>query len=65
MAAINGALMTLVRGYSRLFSSISRNQDVASVLWASLDQAVQSNECEIYSYVPDVDNDPFAEEGGL
>lgn len=33
-------------------------------LWDVMDDVVQLNECDIYTYNPDVDDDPMNEEEG-
>ena len=30
-------------------------------LWAAIEEAIQLRECEVYSYVPDGESDPFSE----
>ncbi|KAJ8603362.1 hypothetical protein CTAYLR_004297 [Chrysophaeum taylorii] len=37
--------------------------EVLEELWAAAEEAVQLNECEVYSYVPDLDSDPFSADG--
>ncbi|XP_071785565.1 repressor of RNA polymerase III transcription MAF1 homolog [Asterias amurensis] len=34
-------------------------------LWAAINDEINPNECEIYSYNPDLESDPFGEEGVL
>lgn len=34
-------------------------------LWAAVEDAVVLSECEVYSYVPDLDSDPFSADGIL
>eukprot|EP00038_Savillea_parva_P008412 m.176797 g.176797 ORF g.176797 m.176797 type:complete len:243 (-) comp14234_c0_seq1:241-969(-) len=36
-----------------------------SSLWGALDAEIQLAECDVYSYNPDLDTDPFGEEGML
>ena len=36
-----------------------------SQLWSSLDASISLTDSEIYSYVPDLDSDPFAENGSI
>lgn len=36
-----------------------------SGLWAAIDEEINLAECEIYSYNPDLDSDPYGEEGSL
>lgn len=34
-------------------------------LWSAIEEEIQLKECEIYSYNPDLDSDPYGEEGTL
>jgi len=38
---------------------------MAPAIWASISKAIDLDSCEIYSYVPDVESDPFDAEGCL
>ncbi|KAJ3289661.1 RNA polymerase III-inhibiting protein maf1 [Borealophlyctis nickersoniae] len=38
---------------------------VGSIIWAAIDEAAQLSDCEIYSFHPDADSEPDAEEGNL
>ncbi|XP_059490345.1 repressor of RNA polymerase III transcription MAF1 homolog [Neocloeon triangulifer] len=40
-------------------------QAVRPDLWATMDEEITLNECDIYSYNPDLASDPFGEEGSL
>lgn len=48
--------------------STSMGEDFAKLsaeLWKSLDDEICLQDCQIYSYNPDMDTDPFGEEGSL
>ncbi|XP_031564077.1 repressor of RNA polymerase III transcription MAF1 homolog [Actinia tenebrosa] len=34
-------------------------------MWSAIDEEIQLNDCDIYSYNPDLDSDPYGEEGIL
>lgn len=34
-------------------------------LWTTIDDEIQLNDCDIYSYNPDLNSDPFGEPGSL
>lgn len=34
-------------------------------MWTAMDEVIELTECEIYSYKPDVEGDPFAEKGSI
>ncbi|XP_020893023.1 repressor of RNA polymerase III transcription MAF1 homolog isoform X2 [Exaiptasia diaphana] len=36
-----------------------------TALWSAMDDEIQLNDCDIYSYNPDLDSDPYGEEGSL
>jgi len=38
---------------------------LAHKLWSSIDDEIKLKECDIYSYIPDLDSDPFSEEGSV
>ncbi|RKP18663.1 Maf1 regulator, partial [Rozella allomycis CSF55] len=40
------------------------SNDIARQVWDALEDSIKPKESEIYSYVPDSDNDPFTEDGG-
>ncbi|CAN0271468.1 repressor of RNA polymerase III transcription MAF1 homolog isoform X1 [Lampetra fluviatilis] len=39
--------------------------DLKPLLWKAIDDEIGMNECDIYSYNPDLDSDPYGEEGSL
>jgi len=51
--AINTTLNSVIANYST----------TQAQLWNCIDQAISLKECSIYSFIPDPDSDPFAEEG--
>eukprot|EP00040_Diaphanoeca_grandis_P039842 m.260323 g.260323 ORF g.260323 m.260323 type:complete len:273 (-) comp39669_c0_seq1:96-914(-) len=52
---MNGHLVTVIENvYSML-----------PLLWQTLEKEIVPSECDIYSYRPDMDGDPFGEEGSL
>ena len=36
-------------------------QDLLAELWAAVEEAIALRDCEVYSYVPDLEADPFSE----
>ncbi|XP_055007120.1 repressor of RNA polymerase III transcription MAF1 homolog isoform X2 [Boleophthalmus pectinirostris] len=51
---------------SSLFSAVGEDfNSVGPELWNSIDQEINLQSCDIYSYNPDLDSDPFGEEGSL
>lgn len=55
---------------SKLFGHLAavRGDDVpqlSAALWQELEKEIAPSECDIYSYRPDGDSDPFGEEGSL
>uniref|UniRef100_W5MQU3 Repressor of RNA polymerase III transcription MAF1 homolog n=2 Tax=Lepisosteus oculatus TaxID=7918 RepID=W5MQU3_LEPOC len=51
---------------SSLFSSVGEEFNVlCPELWSAIDQEISLQNCDIYSYNPDLDSDPFGEEGSL
>ncbi|KAF8781803.1 repressor of RNA polymerase III transcription MAF1 homolog [Argiope bruennichi] len=48
--------------------SANANNDYEALkaqLWSALDHEISLNECDIYSYNPDLDSDPYGEDGCL
>ncbi|KAJ3035260.1 RNA polymerase III-inhibiting protein maf1 [Rhizophlyctis rosea] len=43
----------------------SLEANVSEYIWTAIDEAIQLNECEIYSFNPDEDSEPDSEEGNL
>ncbi|XP_035269094.1 MAF1 homolog, negative regulator of RNA polymerase III b isoform X1 [Anguilla anguilla] len=56
MNAVNGSLFSAV---GEEFNSLGPE------LWNAIDQEINLPGCDIYSYNPDLDSDPFGEEGSL
>ncbi|KAL2085529.1 hypothetical protein ACEWY4_018849 [Coilia grayii] len=51
---------------SSLFSAVGEEfNSLGPELWNSIDQEISLQGCDIYSYNPDLDSDPFGEEGSL
>ncbi|XP_054621711.1 MAF1 homolog, negative regulator of RNA polymerase III b [Dunckerocampus dactyliophorus] len=50
---------------SSLFSAVGDFNSVGPELWSAIDQEINLHACDIYSYNPDLDSDPFGEEGSL
>lgn len=40
-------------------------QGLRSALWTAVDEEIDMNDCDIYSYNPDLNSDPFGEPGSL
>lgn len=53
--------------YGHLASAIDAGHvnTVTTALWAELEKEIAPSDCDIYSYNPDGDSDPFGEEGSL
>lgn len=57
-------------GFDFVLRSINRHlaeftQPFLDELWAAIEDSVVLNECDVYSYVPDLDSDPFSSDGIL
>uniref|UniRef100_A0A8D0AIW6 Repressor of RNA polymerase III transcription MAF1 n=1 Tax=Sander lucioperca TaxID=283035 RepID=A0A8D0AIW6_SANLU len=51
---------------SSLFSAVGEEfNSLGPELWNAIDQEINLQSCDIYSYNPDLDSDPFGEEGSL
>uniref|UniRef100_H3CJZ5 Repressor of RNA polymerase III transcription MAF1 n=1 Tax=Tetraodon nigroviridis TaxID=99883 RepID=H3CJZ5_TETNG len=51
---------------SSLFSAVGEEfNSLRPELWNAIDQEINLQGCDIYSYNPDLDSDPFGEEGSL
>lgn len=48
-----------------LSSALPDSQTFLSRLWNTLETEIRVTECDLYSYVPDPDADPFDEEGNV
>lgn len=48
----------------RFFQSFPDTQ-LQNPLWKTIDDEIQLNDCDIYSYNPDLNSDPFGEPGSL
>ncbi|XP_013381365.1 repressor of RNA polymerase III transcription MAF1 homolog [Lingula anatina] len=48
---------------SQLAASLDNFHTLKSQLWKAIDDEIKLNECDIYSYNPDLSSDPFGEEG--
>lgn len=56
--------------FFRQISSIDQNllsldTQLQNPLWTTIDDEIQLNDCDIYSYNPDLNSDPFGEPGSL
>lgn len=51
---------------SSLYSAVGEEfNTLGPELWSALDQEINLQGCDVYSYNPDLDSDPFGEEGSL
>ncbi|KAG9356094.1 hypothetical protein JZ751_000938 [Albula glossodonta] len=51
---------------SSLFSAVGEDfNSLGPQLWSAIDQEINLQGCDIYSYNPDLDSDPFGEDGSL
>ncbi len=41
------------------------NTETAPKLWNAIENEIKIRECDIYSYIPDLDSDPYSEEGHM
>jgi hypothetical protein len=48
-----------------LTSVLPESQSFLSRLWNTLEAEIKVTECDLYSFIPDADSDPFAEEGNI
>lgn len=48
-----------------LSSALPDSQAFLSRLWNTLEAEIKVTECDLYSYIPDPDADPFSEEGNV
>ncbi len=48
-----------------LSSVLPEPQSFLSKLWNILETEIRVTECDLYSYIPDPDADPFSEEGNM
>ncbi|NXR21588.1 MAF1 polymerase, partial [Cinclus mexicanus] len=49
-----------------LFSAVREDfKALRPLLWDAVDEEISLAECDIYSYNPDLDSDPFGEDGNL
>lgn len=51
--------------HSHLVTVMENVHSVMPHLWQALEKEIVPHECDIYSYRPDMDGDPFGEEGSL
>eukprot|EP00727_Mastigamoeba_balamuthi_P005132 m51a1_g14617 hypothetical protein (251) ;mRNA; r:1216902-1218296 len=49
----------------RLSPTIPDYSEVRSKMWTAMDKEIQMQQCEIYSFIPSPDDDPFAEDDSL
>uniref|UniRef100_A0A8C5MPU0 Repressor of RNA polymerase III transcription MAF1 n=1 Tax=Leptobrachium leishanense TaxID=445787 RepID=A0A8C5MPU0_9ANUR len=56
---VNAVNSSLVSALGDHFTSMK------SSLWDAVDEQISLSECDIYSYNPDLDSDPFGEDGSL
>jgi len=54
--SINTTLSGVIDGYNTI---------VSPKLWSVLDSEIKVKECDIYSYIPDLASDPYAEDGNV
>ncbi len=40
---------------------LSKNPGFIKELWSAVEESIKLTECEIFSYVPDMESDPFSE----
>ncbi|KAL5761116.1 hypothetical protein ACOSP7_019616 [Xanthoceras sorbifolium] len=50
---------------SKEWSDVDGDSSLLETLYKALDEVVKISECEIYSYIPDCDADPFLEKGAI
>eukprot|EP00698_Gefionella_okellyi_P005787 TRINITY_DN15240_c0_g1_i1.p1 TRINITY_DN15240_c0_g1~~TRINITY_DN15240_c0_g1_i1.p1 ORF type:complete len:226 (+),score=25.81 TRINITY_DN15240_c0_g1_i1:33-710(+) len=55
---------TINTALADLYARIGR-PDFPALLWRAIDETIETADCDVYSYLPDEDSDPFSEEGGI
>lgn len=50
---------------SKEWTEVNEDSSLLESLYRALDEVVKLSECEIYSYNPDCDADPFLEKGAI
>lgn len=49
---------------AEMYALVGRS-DFSVLLWKTIDENVNISECDIYSYIPDMESDPFSDEGTI
>lgn len=49
---------------AEMYALVGRS-DFSVLLWKTIDENVNISECDIYSYIPDMESDPFSDEGTM
>ena len=57
MSSINTTL-------AELYARIGR-PDFPNILWRAIDENIETADCDIYSYIPDMESDPFSDDGSM
>lgn len=57
---VNSINTTLAEVYARI-----GRPEFSSSLWRAIDENVLISECDVYSYIPDMESDPFSDEGTM
>mmetsp|Transcript_25022 Transcript_25022/g.75122 ORF Transcript_25022/g.75122 Transcript_25022/m.75122 type:complete len:238 (+) Transcript_25022:197-910(+) len=52
---------SVMRNCNTQLGDLSESSDFLEELWAAIDDAIKVRECEVYTYVPDLDTDPLSE----
>jgi hypothetical protein len=51
---------------SKIWSTeVGNETSLLGCIWSAIDEVIALNECEVYSYMPDVEGDPFADVGTI
>lgn len=53
----------LAEASARIDQALLTSGSFVDALWAALEDVIEPSECDIYSYEPDFESDPFSEEG--
>ena len=60
------SLAMVINNVDMTFQGVSADLAIlAQQIWRTLDEEIHLQECDIYSYIPDLDSDPFGEDGGM
>eukprot|EP00252_Welwitschia_mirabilis_P019601 TRINITY_DN457_c0_g1_i1.p1 TRINITY_DN457_c0_g1~~TRINITY_DN457_c0_g1_i1.p1 ORF type:complete len:225 (+),score=18.32 TRINITY_DN457_c0_g1_i1:273-947(+) len=50
---------------SKVWAAENGQDDLLDSIWKAMDEVIELKECEVYSYVPETEGDPFMERGSI